>query len=91
MRTKKKLNIRNVALSFVLIAVLVVYTIRIVDLQVIDRDKYLAQANGISKQTAVLKAARGEILDTYGRPIAVNRDGYNIVFNMAYIDMDNIN
>ncbi len=91
LRTKKKLNIRNVALSFVLIAVLVVYTIRIVDLQVIDRDKYLAQANGISKQTAVLKAARGEILDTYGRPIAVNRDGYNIVFNMAYIDMDNIN
>ncbi len=91
MRSKKKLNIRNVALSFVLIAVFVIYTVRIVDLQIIDRDKYLAQANGISKQTSVIKAARGEILDTYGRPIAVNRDGYNIVFNMAYIDMDNIN
>lgn len=91
MRSKKKLNIRNVALSFVLIAVFVIYTVRVVDLQIIDRDKYLAQANGISKQTSVIKAARGEILDTYGRPIAVNRDGYNIVFNMAYIDMDNIN
>ena len=91
LRTKKKVNIRNIALSFVLIVVILVYTVRIVDLQIVDRDKYLAQTNGISRQTAVLKAARGEILDTYGRPIAVNRDGYNIVFNMAYIDMDNIN
>lgn len=91
MRSKKKLNIRNVALSVVLIAVFIVYTIRIVDLQIIDRDRYLTQAKGISKQSSVIKAARGEILDAYGRPLAVNRDGYNIVFNKAYLDMDNVN
>ncbi len=40
--------------------------------------------------TAVLKAPRGEILDCYGRQIAINRDGYNIVFNKAYVK-DNLN
>ncbi len=40
--------------------------------------------------TTVLKAPRGEILDCYGRQIAINRDGYNIVFNKAYVK-DNLN
>ena len=36
----------------------------------------------------MLKAPRGEILDCYGRQIAINRDGYNIIFNKAYIKDD---
>ncbi len=91
MRNRKKINIRTVVLSFIMIAVFFAYTVRVVDLQVTDREKYLKQASGITKKTVVVKAARGEILDTYGRPIAVNRDGYNIVFNRAYIDMDKLN
>ena len=91
MRSSKKVNVRTIVMSAILIAIFVGFSMRVFHFQVIDSEKYLAQANGISKRTAVIKAARGEILDTYGRPIAVNRDGYNIVFNRAYIDMDNIN
>ncbi len=91
MRSKKKVDKRNIVLSLIIIIVMVAYSARVFQLQVTDRDFYLAQADGITKRTAVIKAPRGEILDTYGRPIAVNRDGYNITFNRAYIDMDNIN
>ncbi len=91
MRTKNKLNIRTVVLSAIMVIIFFAYTVRVVDLQVTDREKYLKQASGITTKTVTVKAARGEILDTYGRPIAVNRDGYNIVFNRAYIDMESVN
>ncbi len=91
MRSKKRVDKRIIALSLIIVAVIVAYSSRVFQLQITDRDFYLAQANGITHRTAVIKAPRGEILDTYGRPIAVNRDGYNITFNRAYIDMDNIN
>ncbi len=91
MRSKKRINKRTLALSLLLVSVIVAYSARVFQIQVTDRDFYLAQADGITKRTAVIKAPRGEILDTYGRPIAVNRDGYNIIFNRAYLDMDNLN
>lgn len=90
-KQKKKTNVRNIVLSLLLVAVMVGYTGRVFQLQVSNRDYYMAQASGISKRVAVIKAARGEILDAYGRPIAVNRDGYNIVFNKAYLDEDKLN
>lgn len=77
-------------LSILLILVVLLYTARIYFIQVITADEYKSLARGASVRTAVLKAPRGEILDCYGRRIAVNRDGYNIVFNKAYIK-DNLN
>ncbi len=92
MRNRKKINIRTVVLSFIMIAVFFAYTVRVVDLQVTDREKYLKQASGITKgKPLLLRQREAKFLDTYGRPIAVNRDGYNIVFNRAYIDMDKLN
>lgn len=91
MRSKKKINPRSIVLALMLFAVLIAYSARVFQLQILDKDYYITQASGITNKTAVIKAARGEILDTYGRPIAINRDGYNIVFNRAYIDMDKIN
>ena len=67
--------------------VLFIYTFQVFSLQVSDAEKYIAQAQGISYRKAVIKAQRGEILDKNGREIAVNREGYNIVFNKAYFDM----
>lgn len=78
-------------LSIILVLVLILYTARIYSIQIINSDKYSSNAKGsTASRTAVLKAPRGEILDTFGRQIAANRDGYNIVFNKAYIK-DNIN
>ncbi len=91
MRSKKKIGGRNIFLALLLVFVIVAYSARVFQLQVVDREYYITQAEGITSTKTVIKAARGEILDAYGRPIAVNRDGYDIVLNRAYIDMEEIN
>lgn len=88
--TKKRQTALTV-LSVILVIVLLVYTARLYSIQVINAKKYSSAAKGGTIiRTSVLKASRGEILDRYGRQIAINRDGYNIVFNKAYVK-DNLN
>ena len=83
---KKKHQTALTVLSIIMILVLLLYTARIYSNQIVKASEYSSLANGsTSVRKAVLKAPRGEILDRYGRQIAVNRDGYNIVFNKAYV------
>ncbi len=91
MNRKKKFDPRTRALAIILATAMALFSIRAFDLQVIRADRYAAQANKTYARTAIIKAARGEILDCYGRPIAVNREGYNIVFNRAYMASEDIN
>ena len=80
----KKHQTTLTVLSVILVIVMVLYTARIYSIQIANSDKYSSNAKGsTASRTAVLKAPRGEILDCYGRQIAANRDGYNIVFNKA--------
>lgn len=78
-------------LSIVLAIVVLIYGVQIFSLQIVNADKYNSAASGIITRTAVIKASRGEILDSSGRKIAVNRDGYDIVFNSAYLDRNQLN
>ncbi len=88
---KNKHQTTLTVLSIILILVLILYTAKIYSLQIVNASKYSSSAKGSTAvRKAVLKAPRGEILDCYGRQIAVNRDGYNIVFNKAYVK-DNLN
>lgn len=88
--TKKRQTALTV-LSVLLALIIILYTARLYSIQVLNADKYSSRAKGSAViRTSVLKASRGEILDRYGRQIAVNRDGYNIVFNKAYVK-DNLN
>ena len=77
-------------LSVILIIAMLIYTFRIYSLQIVNASKYSSVAGSTTVRTAVLKAPRGEIIDSFGRQIAVNRDGYNVVFNKAYVK-DNLN
>ncbi len=88
---KKKPRKRLSVLSIIMAVVLFLYSGQVFTLQVANAEQYLAQAQGISYRKAVIKAQRGEILDCNGREIAVNREGYNIVFNKAYFDMSSAN
>lgn len=87
---KKKSPITLTFLSILLILAIILFSARIYSLQVKDSAKYTGRIeNGASSiRTASIKAPRGEILDCYGRQIAINRDGYNIIFNKAYIKDD---
>ncbi len=89
---QKKNNFVTTFLSVISIIALLLFSVRAYSMQVVknkeEKNKNLFGA--ASTRTAVLKAPRGEILDCHGRQIAINRDGYNIVFNKAYIG-DNLN
>lgn len=89
---KKKSQIEINVLSILLIIVLVFFSGRVYFLQITDAGKFKKTLphGATSSHTAVIKAPRGEILDRYGRKIAINRDGYNIIFNKAYVK-DNLN
>ena len=89
---KKKNQFAITFLSVLSIIALVLFSCRAYYIQVSNSDEYTGKsANGAtSSRTAVIKAPRGEIVDCYGRQIAINRDGYNVVFNKAYIK-DNVN
>ena len=87
----RKHQAKLTVLSVLLALVIVLYTARVYNIEIINADQYSSNTNGSSSsRTAVLKAPRGEILDSFGRQIAANRDGYNVVFNKAYVK-DNIN
>ncbi len=78
-------------MCIILVVFIVIFSARVFSIQVINAEKYSSASAGLVSRTAPIKAARGEILDCYGRKIAVNRDGYDIVFNGAYINYDTVN
>jgi len=78
-------------LSIILIITIVLFTSRVYSIGIDNAGEFVDKTDGAtSVLTAVLKAPRGEILDCYGRQIAINRDGYNVVFNKAYVK-ENLN
>ncbi|MBP3706779.1 MAG: penicillin-binding protein [Clostridia bacterium] len=77
-------------LSIILTLLIVAYSARVYFIQVVNASNYSSLFGSASSLTSVLKAPRGEILDNCGRKIAINRDGYNVVFNKAYVK-DNMN
>lgn len=47
--------------------------------------EYKAKATSGSSTLRYLPAARGEIVDRYGRPLVVNRVGYDIILDKSYL------
>lgn len=87
---KKKNQAFLTVFSVLMVIVMLFFSARIYHLQ-FKSDEFADQTDGAaSVLVSTLKAPRGEILDRFGRQIAINRDGYNIVFNKAYVK-DNLN
>ncbi len=89
---KKKRQTEITVLSLILVAAILLFSTRVYFLQIVNAGEFKKSLpfGAASSHTATIKAPRGEILDCYGRQIAINRDGYNIVFNKAYVK-DNLN
>ena len=87
---KKKTPFATTFLCVLTIIALILFSARTYFIQVTNADEYTGKGvNGATSiRTAVIKAPRGEIVDRYGRQIAINRDGYNVVFNKAYVKED---
>ena len=72
-------------------AVLVLFLLRLVYLQVIEGNHYLEQADNTTSYRFNITAARGEIVDCYGRSLATNTTGYNLVMNNLMLGENDLN
>ena len=82
---------RYATLGGILLVCMGVFVYRLVDWQLINGEQYLQQADATYVSTVNLSAARGEIVDTNGEPLAINKTGYNVTFDQTYLDSDNQN
>ena len=88
---KKPFWVRYTALITVLAIVMCAFSVRLADLQLVNADYYKAQGDNSSVRTLTIPAARGEIVDRYGRVLVYNRDGFNIVFDAATLPSNKTN
>ncbi len=72
-------NSARLAAMIVLIVILViVYLVFLYQLQIIEGEAYYNRSNEITTDKKSVTAARGNILDRYGRVLATNKECYNL-------------
>ena len=87
----KRQSLRAALLLTLLSGVLALYCLRLMQMQVVDGEKIMAEIERGSTTEQVIKAARGEILDRNGRPLASNTIGRDVVINQAYMERGTTN
>lgn len=91
MKQTKQTVSRIFILGAIFVAILLAFVVRMMQLQLIDGEGY-RQMSGVSYTREVtVKAARGEIVDRNGVPLAANRTGYNVIFDKSYVKMAEVN
>ena len=82
---KRSKRIKTLILGIFWCLVVVVYVVRLMNLQLVHGDEYLETATKRSYKTQTTVAVRGEILDSDGEPIVTNRMGLSVTIDRAYI------
>ncbi len=88
---KKAFYIRFTAMICALSLIVGTFFAKIAELQLVNAEEYLAQADTSSTRTLTVTATRGEIVDRYGRVLVYNRNGFNIQFDAAYLPASELN
>ena len=73
------------------VVLLLLYLLRMVYLQIIHGEKYLNMAANTKDYKFSITAARGEIVDQKGKPIATNTTGYNLMLNQLLMGEADVN
>ena len=69
---------RVAALGILFFTIIAVYLVFLYRLQIIQGAQYYNQSNELTSETKTVTAARGNILDRYGRILVTNKECYNI-------------
>ena len=88
---EKRVLMRTAAMVGLVILVLLIFSLRLMQLQVVEGEDLAAQIEEGWTDTQVIKAARGQIFDRNGRPLAANAVGRDVVVNMAYMERGSTN
>ena len=84
----KTVIIRHVILILAVIAIMGAYVARLMQIQIVEAEQFRSLVTSLSISEQTVRAARGEIIDRNGNPLAVNRMGYNIVIDHAFFPRD---
>ena len=85
MKKQNSFGWRVLILTLVLLLVFGGFALRLMSLQIVHGEEYKEKVQqGVTYRQQV-EAARGEMLDRYGRPFAVNKVTYDIIINVAYL------
>ena len=76
---------RAVALAAAIALIFGGYSVRLFQIQIVDGDEYADLASRSASTEVPISASRGEILDRYMRPLAVNRTSFSIVFDYDFL------
>lgn len=74
-----------IVISLVVLGVIV---LRLVEFQLVNGEEYKSQAQSVTNYKFNIPAARGEIVDRYGRALASNAVGYDLVINQLMLTGD---
>lgn len=80
----KLIKRRAYALALFVVVVFIVYSIRLFQIQIVNGDYYAQMASKNKSIDVPIQASRGEILDRYLRPMAINRTSFSVVFDAAF-------
>lgn len=83
---------RVIALLVILILIVIIYFVFLYKLQIVEGDEYKEESQNNVAKVQDVTAARGNLLDRYGRLLVTNENSYNIVINENELfDYDNPN
>ena len=88
---KKVLESRLNVLVMVIIGIFLAFTLKLVQYQIIDGEKYYSKSNASTRINQTVIAARGDITDVNGVPLAGGQVVFDITINKAYMPSDKLN
>ncbi len=86
-----KLNIRRYILIGLIAIVFLLFSVKLIRLQLIDGEMYSNIVYAGSTRDVVIKPTRGEIYDVSGEPLVINEAAYDIIIDRAYITSERTN
>jgi len=92
MKPKRDYLIRYIILGVVFITGCLVFTSRLINVQIAGQNYYMtttASVSDLRTRTVKIQAVRGEIYDRNGKPLVTNEYGYNIHFDRGSMPYKN--
>jgi penicillin-binding protein 2 len=81
-------NIRRTALILTIVILFAVLAGDLVKLQVFETQAYKDIVSNVSARISPIKASRGEIVDSEGKKLVFNEQGFSVIFDAAFFPGD---
>ena len=88
---KKIFNQRIKILSSVIAVIFLLYSLKLVQFQIIEGEEHFESSNTSVSFEQTLTASRGDIVDIYGTPLASSQLVFNVILNRASMPADKLN